>query len=111
MKVNFLKKILLGSVSVISVMLLSACSWVQPLPEADKVAVMQFEDVSKCQKLGSTRNQTLDKITIFERSEDAKYQELVALAKNEAVRMRGDTIVPLTTMQDGIMEFAIYNCF
>lgn len=106
-----MKNILQGLLGVIGILILSGCSWVQPLPEADKVAVMKFEDVSKCQKLGTTRNQTLDKITFFERGEGAKYQELVALAKNEAVRMRGDTIVPLTTMQDGVMEFGIYNCF
>lgn len=90
---------------------LSACSWVQPLPNADQVVVLKISDVQKCQKLGSTRSQTLDKITFISRSEEAKYQELVALAKNEAVRMRGDTVVPLSEIKDGVMEFGIYNCF
>lgn len=93
------------------VVLLSGCSWVKPLPGADNVALMKISDVEKCQKLGSTRSQTLDKITFINRDDDAKYRELVALAKNEAVRMRGDTIVQLTSMKDGSMEFGIYNCY
>ena len=98
------------SVTLMS-LLLSACSWVQPLPDADKVVVLQFNEVEKCQKLGSVRSQTLDKISFVNRSESAQYDELVALAKNEAVRMQGDTVVPLTTIQDGVMEFGVYNCF
>ena len=92
-------------------LVLSGCSWVQPLPGADDVALMQIEDVAKCQKLGSTRAQTLNKVTMFERDQEAMRNELIALAKNEAVRMRGDTIVQLSELKDGTMEFGIYDCY
>ncbi len=98
-------------VVALSSLMISGCSWVQPLPGADEVAVMTIEDVAKCQKLGSTHAQTLNKVTMFERDQEAMRQELIALAKNEAVRMRADTIVPLSDIEDGTMEFGIYNCY
>ncbi len=91
--------------------LLAGCSWVQPIKGADKVTLSTIEKVSKCQKLGSTTTRTTHKVTFVDRNKDTVREELAALAKNEAVRMNADTIVPLTSLKDGSMQFGIYNCY
>ena len=56
-------------------LILSGCSWVQPLPGADDVALMNIEDVTRCHKLGTTHTQTLDKITMFPVSWLSEHEE------------------------------------
>lgn len=94
-------------------MFLSACSWVQPLPGADDVALMEEQAIvtnPNCKKLGQTHTQTLDKLSLLKREEATIKQELIALAKNDAVRMRANTIVATSEMQEGAMSFDIYKC-
>lgn len=101
---------LLVTLSLSSLLFLSACSWVQPLPGAYKVALMELSDVKGCERLGTTTTSALDKVGLYERDAAAITEDLVLLAKNEAVNMRGDTIVALSGLQNGRMEFAIYRC-
>lgn len=96
--------------SLSSVLFLSACSWVQPLPGAYKVALMELSDVKDCSRLGTTTTSALNKVGLYERENAAIKEDLVLLAKNEAVNMRGDTIVALSGVHNGRMEFAIYRC-
>ena len=101
---------LLATLSLSSLLFLSACSWVQPLPGAYKVALMKLSDVKDCERLGTTTTSALDKVGLYEREDAAITEDLVLLAKNEAVNMRGDTIVALSEVQNGRMEYAIYRC-
>ena len=107
---KILKKSFFSGLVLTAFFSLSACSWVQPLPGALEVALMPAEDVTKCQKLGSTHASVLDKVGFYDRSEKAITEDLIAVAKNEAVRMRGDTIVKASDLTDGKMEFEIYRC-
>ncbi|WP_051144823.1 DUF4156 domain-containing protein [Thiomicrorhabdus sp. Kp2] len=100
----------LFTLSLSSGLFLSACSWVQPLPGAYNVALLQASDVSNCTKLGTTTSSALDSVGIYQRDTAALREDLVLIAKNEAVNMRGDTIVALSPIQNGRMEFAIYRC-
>ena len=111
MSKSILSKWKQASLVLLSIFIISGCSWVQPLPGADDVALMPFDAVQKCQRLGETNTQTLDKVGLLNRSEESIQEELIALAKNEAVRMRGDTIVKMSDLKDGMMLFAIYNCY
>lgn len=90
---------------------MAGCSWVKPIPGAEKVVLLSVSEVSKCQKLGSTMTQTLDKVSLYNRDEKAIKDELIALAKNEAVRMQGDVVVAMSPLKDGTMQFGIYNCY
>jgi len=98
------------SLAIGAMLSLSACSWVNPLPGAFKVALLDASEVAECKKLGSTHTSVLDKVGFYDRDTEAMTEDLVMLARNEAVRMRGDTIVALTPVQNGQMEFAIYRC-
>lgn len=89
---------------------LSACSWVDPLPGAHSVKVVKTLTENSCTKLGSTNTNALDAVGLYQRDEDAIIKDLLMLAKNEAVRMGGDTIIAETALEKGSMRFGIYRC-
>lgn len=105
-----MRKLFASSLIVTAVLSISACSWVKPLPGAFHVALLSADEVTDCQKLGSTHATVLDKVGLYNRDEEAVKNDLVAVARNEAVNMRGDTIVATSVLKDGKMDFAIYRC-
>jgi len=105
-----MSKIFTISLLSATVLSLSACSWVQPLPGAFKVAYLPASEVIDCKKLGSTHASVLDKVGFYQRDNEAVKQDLIAVARNTAVDMRGDTIVSTSVLQNGRMEFDIYRC-
>ncbi|GAB6070158.1 hypothetical protein JCM30760_12550 [Thiomicrorhabdus hydrogeniphila] len=103
-------KILIISLFSGALLSLSACSWVQPLPGAFHVAYLPASEVTDCKKLGSTHASVLDKVWFYNRDSEAVKQDLIAVARNTAVDMRGDTIVATSALQNGRMDFDIYRC-
>jgi len=89
---------------------MSACSWINPIEGAKTVAVLQSDEVSHCEKLGSSSTTTLHKVGFYHRDAEAMKKELIKLAQNEAIKMQGDTIVPSSELIDGQMSFDIYRC-
>lgn len=103
-------KLLAFGLLVPAVLSLSACSWIQPLPGAFNVALLSADEVTDCKKLGSTHATVLDKVGFYHRDKEAIKKDLIAVARNEAVNMRGDTIVATSELHNGKMDFAIYRC-
>lgn len=89
---------------------MSACSWINPIEGAEKVAVLQSDEVSHCVKLGSSSTTTLHKIGFYHRDDEAMKKELIKLAQNEAIKMQGDSIVANSELVEGQMSFDIYRC-
>ena len=88
----------------------AACSWVRPTTPSHEVLLLTEDRVSDCQKLGSTTVKTLSKVVVVSRSDDKMHNELVTLAKNEAVVMGGDTVAPLSPADGGQQVFGVYDC-
>jgi len=86
------------------------CTWVALDPGAGGVAVRNAESVGACKRLGKTHTRTTDSVGFIPRRESAVEEELVRLARNEAVRMGGDVIAPLGPVADGEQDWAIYRC-
>ncbi len=102
---NSLKALLLLiTLSVIS------CTWVKLTPEGEKVRVLSIDEVSSCKKLGKTTTSLKDKIAGMKRSEKKVQKEMQALARNSAVDMGGDTVVPVSEIKDGKQTFEVYKC-
>mgnify|MGYP002062439421 CR=1 FL=1 len=91
-------------------MSMSACSWINPIEGAEKVAILQSNEVSHCVKLGSSSTTTLFKVGFYERDAVAMKKELIKLAQNEAIKMQGDSIVANSDLIEGRMSFDIYRC-
>lgn len=48
---------------------------------------------------------------MFNRDAKKVSDELADLARNEAALMRGDTIVPISEINEGRRSFGVYQCF
>jgi hypothetical protein len=90
-------------------LMLSACSTLKLTEGGEKVRVLDPAEVSSCKNLGRTNTSVTDRI-IFERPADAVAEELQIVARNSGARMGGDTIVPLTVIEEGQQTFEVYKC-
>lgn len=91
---------------------LSACTWVKPTQLGSEVRYIEQTDrtFESCTKLGTMTSMVKDKIGPTNRSKEKVDIELITIAKNEAVEMGGDTIVPTGPVKNGRREFTVYRC-
>lgn len=89
---------------------LSACTWVQPDEGAEEILELPERRVGDCERLGSVRVKTADRILFLDRHEDKIQEEQRTLARNHALEEGGDTIVPLGESEGGERRFGIYRC-
>jgi hypothetical protein len=89
--------------------LLSACSTLKLTEGGEKVRVLDPSEVSSCKNLGRTSTSTTSKV-VFDRPEETIAKELLIIARNSAASMGGDTVVPLTVIEDGQQTFVVYKC-
>ena len=87
----------------------SACSSIKLTDDGEKVRVLDPGEVSTCRELGKTNTSVTSKI-IVDRPEETISKELQIIARNSAGRMGGDTIVPLTVIENGSQTFIVYKC-
>lgn len=105
-----MQKTVFTALSVI--MLFSACTWVKPIPEADRVQYVDYqnEDLKTCSRIGSVTTSVKAKIGFFNRSEEKVNQELITLARNEAALKGGNTVAAEKPAVNGRRVFVIYQC-
>jgi len=89
---------------------LSACTWVETTGQGEKVRVLSAAEVVKCKKLGTTTVSLMDKLAGIRRSPQKVQQELNTLARNSAVELDGDTVVPVGEPEEGRQVFEVYRC-
>ncbi len=90
-------------------MLLSACSSLKLTEGGEKVRVLDPAEISTCKNMGRTNTSVTARVVI-ERPADTVAKELRTVARNSAARMGGDTIVPLTVIENGQQTFVVYKC-
>ena len=89
---------------------LAACSWVALSPGADTVRVMTASDVAQCKLRGSTTVSVLGKVGPIDRNPATVEGELAMLARNSAVELGGDAVVPAGPVDAGKRKFDVYRC-
>jgi hypothetical protein len=89
---------------------LAGCAWVSLDPGADAVTVRHAESLGGCERLGKTHTNTLDSVGFIPRRPSSVEEELLTLARNEAVSMGGNVVSPEGPPVDGEQTFAIYRC-
>jgi hypothetical protein len=89
--------------------LLSGCATLKLTEQGEKVRVLEPNEVASCKNLGRTNTSVTSRVVI-ERPEEAVAKELLIVARNSAARMGGDTIVPLTVIENGQQTFVVYKC-
>lgn len=91
--------------------LLSSCEWVKPTSGGENVALVKSGGLTAhCEKVGTTGSKVKDGLGIVKRKEHKVTQELVTLAKNEAAKLGGNTIVATGPIIEGEQEFTVYKC-
>lgn len=94
---------------LLPIVALSACTWVKSEPGAFDVNLKKPEEVTACKKLGNATTSTKASFGL-NRNADKVAIELLTLARNEAVKMGGNTVVPAGQVIGGSQPFAIYQC-
>ncbi len=93
------------------VSLTSACSWVKVSEQGASVAVANAANVRNCEKVRTVNVRVKDNfVGSMKRSPEKVATELTNLARNEATQFGGDTIVPISLVQDGRQSFDVYKC-
>ncbi len=86
------------------------CNWVPLTNEGENVRVLRASAVTDCQSVGRVTSKTSDRVIIFARTDWKVREELESLARNEAVGLNGDAIVPIGTETNGRQSFEVYRC-
>jgi hypothetical protein len=94
---------------IAATLLLTSCSGIKLTTGGEKVRVLDPGEVNSCRKLGKTSNAVTARVVV-ERPEEAVAKELRILARNSAAGMGGDTIVPLTVIENGQQTFEVFKC-
>lgn len=89
--------------------LLTACTWVKLTPQGEKVTVAKAAHVTNC-KFAGTTTVSVKSRTLGERDSGKIKTELETLARNEASKLKGDTVVPVTEIKNGEQTFKVYQC-
>ena len=87
---------------------ISACTWIEPTKESLEVILVKPGTISD--KLGTTYVTVTHKIGILTRDEKAVTEDLITVAKNNAAKEGGDSIVARGENIEGKMSFDIYKC-
>lgn len=93
-----------------SSLFLTGCATVNLSENAEKVRVLAPEEVSTCKKLGQSNASVTARTLGISRPIETLTKELSTIGRNSAEKMGGDTIVPLTVIEEGKQSFIVYKC-
>ena len=93
-----------------SMVVLASCSWVDLEEDARQIALVGPGDITQCQQVSHVTANVMDGMGPFTRSEGKMGEELATIARNEAARLGGDTVVPSSNIVDGRQHFTVYRC-
>lgn len=88
----------------------AGCTWVKPEPGAEQVRVLEGGGTAGCERLGQTTASVRDRVAAVQRRAVTVEEELATLARNSALELGGDAIVPISPVEDGQRTFAVYRC-
>ncbi|MDE2423918.1 MAG: DUF4156 domain-containing protein [Betaproteobacteria bacterium] len=92
--------------------LLAGCSnsFISQKMGADEVRMLYPNQVTNCEFKGKTRVTVMYKIGFIDRDQTAIEQNLIKLARNNAVDMHGNVITTTEVPVDGQQSFNVYYC-
>jgi hypothetical protein len=105
-----LNKVFKIAVLLAMTIIFQACTWVKATPSGQKVVVAQAGTVDSCENKGEVESALKSRVGGFERNATKVKDEIETLARNEAAKMGGDTIVALSNVRDGKQNYGVYRC-
>lgn len=104
-------RLLNAGLLAVTLLSVTACTTIKLTHEGGKARVLSADDVVNCQKKGAATvsvNQKILNIVPKQSSRIAK--QLQILARNSVIHMDGDTIVPMSKVDNGQQTFAVFRC-
>ena len=96
--------------SLIFLTSLPACTLVKLTPGAENIRIVSEADVASCRLLGRTTTSVKAKAGLVTRNPRKVNAELDTLARNAALNLHGDTLVPNTDTEEGQKTYKVYQC-
>ena len=103
-------RVMKGWIGGLLALYLAGCTWVPVSTQGEKVRVLTAAEVAACQRVGKTTVTTAAKVAGMDRFEEKVQAELHTLARNSAVELGGDTVVPLGSPVEGRQVYEVYRC-
>lgn len=103
-------KYVLISFIVLVVFGISACATVKLTHGGEKARVLSSSEVANCQKRGATTVRVKSTMATVARQQTVVAKELQILARNSSANMGGDTVTPISKIDNGEQTFAVYRC-
>jgi hypothetical protein len=69
-----------------------------------------MDEVKACKRVGKATVSVKSSVAGVPRKESVIARELEKLARNSALDLHGDTVVPITPIVDGERSFGVYRC-
>jgi len=96
---------------LVSVGMLSACSFVKMAPGGDEIKVVAIgKDMGSCVNRGEITVSVKDRLGPYERDVLRVKDELEVLARNEAPGLKADTVQAIAEVNDGTQKWRAYRC-
>lgn len=77
---------------------------------ADQVVLAKDTDVAKCKSLGRSTLSVLSSLGPITRSAEAVEENLLQMARNEAIDKGGDTVVKGNSLEYGKRSYEVFKC-
>ncbi len=89
---------------------MTACTWVELSEQGEHVRVLTAAEITSCKRVGKTTVKTAEKVAGLERHEHKIQEESDTLARNSAVELEGDAVVPVGKPVNGRQVYEVYRC-
>ncbi len=89
---------------------LASCSFIEVQPGAYQVAVFDAAQAAGCKPIGETTVSALDRVGFIDRDPAKVDADLLKLARNSALKLGGDTLVPGERLGRGERRYSVYRC-
>lgn len=95
----------------VSTLAVTACTWVPMESGAAGVRVLALgASTAGCSKLGEIDGNVTDRVAVYQRNPLRVQEELETMARNEAVGLNANTVVPAEPPHDGRQRFIAWRC-
>jgi hypothetical protein len=102
---------MIRSAVVVSMLALGACTWVPMETGAANVRVLAMgASTAGCTKLGELEGNVTARVAVYPRNPLRVQEELETMARNEAVGLGANTVVPMEAPRDGRQRFTAWRC-
>lgn len=97
--------------SVVASSLLTACTWVPMETGATTVRVLAMGAATAgCTRLGEIEGNVTDRVALYQRNPLRVQEELETMARNEAVGLGANTVMPMEVAKDGRQRYSALRC-